>query len=209
MPNIIVTGCGTEVGKTLVAAIIVTAVRGDYWKPIQCGSPELSDSKILQEWISSKQRIYSSAYSLNTPLSPHHAARLEGLEIDPNNIKLPKTCKPLIIETAGGIFVPLQKKLLALDIFQKWEGVWIVVSRHYIGSINHTLLTLEILKQKNLFVGGIIFNGPKNEDTEDAILHCSQVPCLGRLAPEKNIDKKTIKKYANLWKPAFGTLLHR
>lgn len=204
MSKIIVTGCNTDVGKTIVSAIMATALQGDYWKPISCGEEENSDSQFMRKL--SKAKIHPSAYSLQAPLSPHHAARLEGIDIDTNNIILPKTSKPLVIETAGGIFVPLNYSKLMIDLFLPWEGIWVVVSQHYLGSINHTLLTMEALKHRNARVAGIIFNGT-NPESEQAILQFSGSSCLGRLLPEQEINDQVIKKYSEQWKQQCQLLL--
>jgi len=109
--------------------------------------------------------------------------------------------RPLIIESVGGVMVPLTKTHTTLDLFQTWMCKWVVVSRHYLGSINHTLLTLEVLKQRHIDIAGVIFNGEPNLDSEAAILEISQIPMLARLCPEKEFDKTTIHRYARLWQP--------
>lgn len=208
MPKIIVAGTGTDVGKTVVSAILTTLTQGDYWKPIQCGSRENSDTDIMKTLIDTKlHRIHPPAYSLNAPLSPHHAARLEGISIDFNSIIPPQTSRPLIIEGAGGIFVPLTAKTLSIDLFNSWKSKWIVVSKHYLGNINHTLLTLDALKRLDLPIIGIVFNGEPNPDSESAILEISQASFFGRLLPEKNLNAQTIQKYATQWKPRLSQLI--
>lgn len=203
MHRIIVTGSGTDVGKTVVSAILTTLFGGDYWKPIQCGDMENSDTITMQKWIDpSKHSIHAPAYSLQAPLSPHHAARLEKISLNPASIVPPKTNRPLIIETAGGIFVPLTTKMLSIDLFQAWKGLWVIVSQHYLGSINHTLLTIHALKQRNIPVMGLVFNGEPNPDSEEAILALSGIPLLGRLLPEATIDRSTIQRYAKQWRSA-------
>lgn len=205
MRNIIITGCGTDVGKTIVSAIFTDVLQADYWKPIECG-PE-SDSNTIKTLIELKEnRMHPSVYSLKAPLSPHHAARLENIDIDVNKIRFPTTRNRLVIETAGGILVPLTMEKLTEDIFQTWDAVWVVVSRHYLGSINHTLLTCEVLKNRGVSLGGIVFNGEANPDTENAILTHTLLPCLGHLYPEKILDKQVIKKYGSLWKEQLQSL---
>lgn len=200
----IVTGIGTEVGKTIVSAILVELFSGDYWKPIECGSEDEKDSEIMKKLINPRlHTIYSPAYSLQKPVSPHQAARAENVVIESNKICLPKTEKPLIIETAGGLMVPLNHKILNIDLFEQWDAEWIIVSRHYLGSINHTLLTVDQLKTRGVNILGLIFNGLPQHDTEEAILGFTQLPLLGRLLPEKHIDPSIINKYAFLWKASF------
>lgn len=208
MHKIIVAGSGTDVGKTIVSAILVTLMKGDYWKPIQCGEEENSDTVIIKQLIdTTKHQVFSPAYSLKAPLSPHHAARLEDVSINVDTIVPPKTTRPLIIESVGGIFVPLTPKTLSLDLFKSWDSQWIVVSKHYLGSINHTMLTLHALKQQNISIAGLIFNGHPNPASEEVILEISKLPLLGRLLPEKNIDQQTIQRYVKQWQPSLAHLI--
>lgn len=195
--NIIVAGSGTGVGKTVTCAILATLLTGDYWKPVQCGSP---DTAVVKGLIDAKQhQIFQPAYSLKAPLSPHHAARLENTSIDLKAIHLPQTSRPLIIESVGGIFVPLTSTTLSFDLFKTWPAHWVIISRHYLGSINHTLLTLEALKNHQVNIAGVIFNGLPNQDNESAILKISKLRFLGRLFPEKGFCLKTVQKYATRW----------
>lgn len=206
MNKILIAGCGTDVGKTIVSAIVATIMNGNYWKPIQSGL-ENSDTEVMKNLINTrKQHIYPPAYHLKAPLSPHHAARLENIIIDIHSIIPPKTSRPLIIEGVGGIFVPLTTKILSIDLFKLWKCHWIVVSKHYLGSINHTLLTIDALKRQGIRIAGLIFNGEPSQDSEDAILEISRVALLGRLLPEKTINSDTIRRYAKQWKPQFTHL---
>lgn len=206
--NIIVTGIGTDVGKTIVSAILVRALNAGYWKPIQCG--ESKDTDTLKGLVP-EALCHPEGIGLKAPRSPHHAAHLEGIEIDTDKILLPQTSSPLIIEGCGGLLVPLNNKTLIIDLFQKWECAWVVVARHYIGSINHTLLTLEAMKKRKLPVLGVIFNGNSCPQTEEAILAFSQYPCIGRLQQEKQWSAKRIDDYANQWKSqeAFQSAMQR
>lgn len=208
MHKIMVAGIGTDVGKTVVSAILTTLFRGDYWKPIQCGQEESSDSNTVKRWLEgTAHTVHPPAYSLKAPLSPHHAARLENTLIQWDSIALPETTRPLIIEGVGGILVPLTAKASSMDLFKSWDCQWIIVSRHYLGSINHTLLTLEVLKKLSIPVLGIVFNGEHNPDTESAILEISQASVLGRLLPEPNLNSQTIQRYAKQWQVQFSKLL--
>ncbi len=208
MHRIMVAGIGTDVGKTIVSTILTTLLKGDYWKPIQCGDEENSDTATVKRWLdTARHTIHPPAYSLKAPLSPHHAAHLENTLIRLDSIILPQTTRPLIIEGVGGILVPLTPKISSLDLFKSWDCKWVVVSMHYLGSINHTLLTLEVLKKLCLPILGIIFNGEPNPDSESAILEISQAPVLGKLLPEDNLNLQTIQRYANQWQPLFSKLL--
>ncbi len=208
MHRIMVAGIGTGVGKTIVSMILTTLLKGDYWKPIQCGDEENSDTAMVKRWLDTTvHTIHPPVYSLKAPLSPHQAARLENTLIRLDSITLPKTACPLIIEGVGGILVPLTPKISSLDLFKSWDCQWVIVSKHYLGSINHTLLTLEVLKKLCLPILGIIFNGEHNLDSESAILEISQVFVLGRLLPEANLTPQTIQRYSKQWEPLFSRLL--
>ncbi len=208
MRKIMVAGIGTDVGKTIVSAILTTLFKGDYWKPIQCGEDENSDTATMKKWIDpTRHSIHPPAYCLQAPLSPHHAARLENISIHLESIILPQTTQPLIIEGVGGILVPLTPKISTLDLFKSWDCQWVIVSKHYLGSINHTLLTLDVLKRACLPILGIIFNGDISPESESAILEISQVPALARLLPEANVNPQIIQRYAQQWQPLFSTLL--
>lgn len=192
-----ITGIGTDIGKTIVSAIFTEALEADYWKPIQSGDLHNSDTDKVKRLISnSKTKFHESAYNLTTPASPHYSAELDGIEIDLKKIKEPKTKNHLVIEGAGGLYVPLNQKDTILDLIKPDYKV-VVVSRHYLGSINHTLLTIEVLKNKGLDIFGIIFNGEKNQATEEIILKKTNLNCIGRIEPEPYFDKNVVKYYAD------------
>ncbi len=201
MQQIVITGCGTDVGKTVVAAILARAWGADYWKPVQCCGDGEPDTQRVARLVPGST-VYPASYTLQGHLSPHHAARLEGIEINTAVLSPPKTSRQLLIETAGGLLVPLTPSKLAIDLYTSWEAHWIVVSRHYVGSINHTLLTLKALQQRGLPILGVIFNGDPNPDTEQAILHFSGVRSLGRISPEPTINFQVIAKYAHQFRNA-------
>ncbi len=195
--NYFVTGIGTDVGKTIVSASLVEAIQADYWKPVQCGGLEYTDTQRVKNLISNtKSRFFEEAYTLKNPLSPHAAAKLENIEIDINNIILPQTQNNLIIEGAGGIMVPLNNNFLMLDLVKKLELTIILVSKNYLGSINHTLLTTEVLKMHNIPVAGIIFNGVENRESENFIKNYTNLKIFGRVDYEDVIDKGFIKRNA-------------
>ncbi|MEI8365828.1 MAG: dethiobiotin synthase [Parachlamydiaceae bacterium] len=195
-----VSGVGTGVGKTIVSAVLTTLFQGDYWKPVQCGKEEGFDTDTMKMLIDTKKHhVYEPAYSFHAPVSPHHAARLEKTSFDAHTIIPPETTRPLIIEGVGGIYVPLTTKLLTIDLFASWDCQWVVVSRHYLGSINHTLLTIDALKQRKIPILGLVFNGEPHPDSEEAILQISQLPLLGRILPEVEINRKTIQRYVEEW----------
>lgn len=192
-----VTGIGTDVGKTIVSAVLTEALQADYWKPIQSGDLDNTDTDKVQKLVSNPISVFhSSSYCLQTPASPHYAAELDGVTIDIKKIKEPKTKNHLVIEGAGGIYVPLNSKHTILDLIRPDYKV-IVVSKHYLGSINHTLMTLDILKNKGLEVYGIIFNGEENPTSEKIILEKTDVRMLGRIEAEPYFDKNVVRYYAD------------
>ena len=198
--KIFITGISTDVGKTITSAIVVEALEADYWKPIQAGDLDNSDShKVKSQVSNSKSQFYPNAYQLNTPASPHLAAEIDGITIDLKQINEPKTNNHLVIEGAGGIFVPLNEKDSIIDLIEPDYKV-IVVSRHYLGSINHTLLTIEAIKNRGFEVSGIIFSGSENKSTEDLILNKTGIKCIGRIDEEPYFDQNVIREYADLFR---------
>jgi len=198
--KIFVTGISTDVGKTIASSIIVESLEADYWKPIQAGDLENSDTHKVKSRISnSKSRFYPNAYKLNIPASPHLAAEMDGITIDLKQIQEPETENHLVIEGAGGIFVPLNEKDAIIDLIQPDYKV-IVVSRHYLGSINHTLLTVEAIRNRGFEVSGIIFSGNENKSTESIILNKTGIRFIGRIDEEPYFDQNVIKEYADLFR---------
>ena len=203
--KLFITGISTDVGKTVASAIIVEALQADYWKPIQAGDLDNSDSHKIKKYISNnKTVIHENSYKLNTPASPHFAAELDGIAIDLKNIKEPnpdsyRDNNHLVIEAAGGVFVPINDKDCIIDLIKKDYKV-IVISRHYLGSINHTLLTIEALQNRKIKIAGIIFSGDKNAATEEIILNKTGVKCIGRIEQEPYFDKAVIHYYADLFR---------
>jgi dethiobiotin synthetase len=195
--KLFITGIGTDVGKTIASAITVEALKADYWKPIQAGDVENSDSHKIKTFVSNDVTvIHSNAYLLHTPASPHLAAAVDGVVIDLHQIKEPITQNHLVIEGAGGVFVPLNDTDCVIDLIQPDYKV-IVVSRHYLGSINHTLLTIEALRNRKIAIGGIIFSGDENKSTESIILNKTGIKCIGRIEQEPYFDQNVIKEYAD------------
>ncbi|MFD1256539.1 dethiobiotin synthase [Mucilaginibacter terrae] len=165
-----VTGIGTDVGKTVVSAILVEKLKADYWKPIQSGDLNNSDTMKVRSLISNKEsQFHPEAYRLTQPFSPHKSAALDGITINLNNITLPQTNNQLIIEGAGGLMVPLNDTHFIIDLIKKFDAEVVLVVKHYLGSINHTLLSLELLKQKKIKVRTLIFNGNRDEWSENVI----------------------------------------
>lgn len=193
----IIAGIGTEIGKTFIASILTESLEADYWKPVQSGSLDFTDTNAVQSLVSNRETIFHpEAYRLNEPLSPHAAAAIDGVEIQLSNFELPITDNNLIVELAGGLMVPLNKDTTNLDLIKQLNLPVILVSKNYLGSINHTLLSIEVLKSSNIDIKGIIFNGESNPSSEDYILNYTQVTLIGRVNQEQNISQETVKKYA-------------
>ena len=195
--TIIVAGIGTEIGKTVVSAILTKALEADYWKPIQSGDLDQGDAYWIQQWVKHPNlTIWPSTYRLSQPLSPHTAAELDGISIELNQFQKPASSQPLVIELAGGLMVPINDQQTNIDLIQFLDAPVILVSKNYLGSINHTLLSFEMLKQRGISILGIIFNGPENPSGEKFILNYTQLPLLLRVNEEQKIDDSIIDHYA-------------
>lgn len=199
MKRFFVTGIGTDVGKTIASAVLVEALKADYWKPVQAGSLEFSDTLKVKSLISNTSSFFhEERYRLNAPMSPHAAAKLENIKINLSDFILPETNNHLIIEGAGGLMVPLNDEGdLIVDLIPHLNAEVIVISHIYLGSINHTLMTLEILKQRNIRVAGLIFNGEKNQETESIIEKISGVKILGRIPQCEHLKPKFISEQSS------------
>ncbi len=193
--NYFVTAIGTDSGKTLVSAILCDALGADYWKPVQAGLPR--DTETVSGLVSNpSSTFFPEQYLLNTPASPHVAAEIDGINIGLESFKLPITERRLIVEGAGGCLVPLNDHDVMADLIKKLDLETIVVSNHYLGSINHTLMTIESLQRRGIRIKGIIFNGETNAGTEHIILLRTGLSCLLRIKKEPVINKEVIRKYA-------------
>lgn len=198
--KLFITGISTDVGKTIASAIITEALEADYWKPIQAGDLDQSDSYKIQKLLrNTKSKIHPNSYALHTPASPHLAAEIDGITIDIKKIQEPITQNHLVVEGAGGVFVPINNKQTIIDLIQPDYKV-IVVSRHYLGSINHTLLTIEALQNRKIGIGGIIFSGNENPATEAIILSKTGIKSIGRINEEPYFDQNVILEYADLFR---------
>jgi dethiobiotin synthetase len=193
--NYFVTAIDTDSGKTLASAIICEMLAADYWKPVQAGLPR--DADTVRSLVSNtKTKIYPEQFVLKTPASPHAAAKIDNIQIKLNDFKLPAPDN-LVIEGAGGCLVPLNDSDFVIDLIAKLDAKVVVVADLYLGSINHTLLTLEALQLRKLPIKGIIFNGESNRDSERIILkHHPSVRMLLQLKKESHIDKEIVTRYA-------------
>ena len=199
--QIFITGIGTEVGKTIVSAIFTEALQADYFKALQSGNLDELDRDTVKNLISNeKTNFHHEKYLLTQAFSPHTSAEIDGVEIDLNKIHLPKTDNHLIIEGAGGVLVPLNNSQTVLDLIKQLNVPVVIVSKNYLGSINHTLLTFEILKTNNIKILGLIFNGERNKSGENYIEKYTQLPVLLRVNQEKKLTQEVIFNYAQTLK---------
>ncbi|OOQ60801.1 dethiobiotin synthase [Mucilaginibacter pedocola] len=200
MPNkpIFITGIGTGIGKTIISAIVVEKLKADYWKPIQSGDLHQSDIMKVQSLVSNTQTVFHpEAFRLTEPYSPHKSAKLDGIIIDERKIIAPETDNQLIIEGAGGLMVPLNDTCLMVDLIKNLGAEVLLVSQNYLGSINHTLLSVEVLKQKGVPIKGIIFNGTPDESSETFILSYSKIKCLGHIPQLTEVSPASVLQAAN------------
>jgi dethiobiotin synthetase len=197
MKRIFVTGIGTDIGKTVVSAVLVEALKADYWKPVQTGSFFSRDTvEVKRVTTNTKSQFHPESYLLKQPMSPHAAAELEGVEIQMEQINLPVTTNHLVIEGAGGLMVPLNKKYFMIDLIEKFDAEVVLVVKNYLGSINHTLLSIDVMKARGLKIMGIIINEEPHTLSENIILQYSGLKLLGRINKEGMIKKEVIEKYA-------------
>lgn len=182
----IVTGTDTGIGKTVFAAGLAAALDATYWKPIQSGIDDGTDSEAVR-WLGVR-RTLAEAYRLTWPLSPHRSAELDGVEIDVERLALPEVGGPLVVEGAGGVLVPVTRRLLFADLFAAWGAPVILVARTGLGTINHSLLSVEALRARGVTVAGIAFVGDDNPDTIRTIGDFAQAPVLGRLPRIEPLD---------------------
>ncbi|RFZ94237.1 dethiobiotin synthase [Mucilaginibacter conchicola] len=191
--KIFVTGIGTGIGKTLISAILVEKLKSDYWKPIQSGDLHDSDTLKVQSLVSNDKTVFHpETYRLTQPYSPHKSAALDGIVIDEKGIIAPETNNTLLIEGAGGLMVPLNDKAMIIDLIAQLKADVILVSQNYLGSINHTLLSVEALKSRGIAIRGIIFNGEENASTEEYIINYTGLKHLGRVPALDDVNKQTI-----------------
>jgi len=200
-----VTGIDTNIGKTIVSAILVEALNADYWKPIQSGDLHYADTDKVKELVNEKIILHPETYRLNNPLSPHASAKLDNISISLDSFQLPKTNNNLIIEGAGGLLVPINEGGDYLsDIIVKLGLKIILVSKNYLGSINHTLLSIAYLKSKGISIKGIIIIGEKNESSESIITKNTGVNILHHVPMVESVTPEFIKGQAELLRTALN-----
>lgn len=197
MRRLFVTGIGTEVGKTVASAMLVEALKADYWKPIQSGDLHYTDSDKIREWCGEDVVIHPEGFRLTEPMSPHASADIDGVSIELADFQLPETNNNLICEGAGGLMVPINhQKQMVLDVIEKLGLEVVLVSRYYLGSINHTLLSIDMLRSMGIPIAGLIFSGDRNESTYEIIQEYASLPIILEISEEETIDRSVIQKYA-------------
>ena len=188
-----VTGIGTGIGKTIVSAVLTEKLKADYWKPVQSGDLDNSDTMKVKSLVSNPVTVFHpETYRLTQPFSPHKSAAIDGIEIDPAKFIIPQTDNRLIIEGAGGLMVPLNDSFLMIDLIKQLNAEVILVSQNYLGSINHTLLSVFALKKYDINIKGIIFNGEHNPNSESYILNYTGLKLLGHIAEFTEINSQLI-----------------
>lgn len=192
---LVVTGTDTDAGKTVVAAGLTLCLpNAHYWKPVQSGTTPATDTATVRALTGlPTDRFLPEAYLLREPASPHLSARLEGMEIDLDRLSLPETGAPLIVEGAGGLMVPLTEQTLAIDLFARWGRPVILVARTGLGTINHSLLSIEALRTRHIPIGGILFSGDPHGENERIIPQLSGIPSLGRLPRLAPLDAASLR----------------
>lgn len=200
----IVAGIGTEIGKTFISSILVEALEANYWKPIQSGGLDYTDTDTVKGLVTNQKSVfYPEAYRLTQPLSPHAAAEIDGVTIEVEDFQLPQTTEPLVVELAGGLMVPLNSDVLNIDLIEKFNLPVVLVTRNYLGSINHTLLSVHLLQSRGIAIKGLIFNGLSNPATESFILNHTKLPLLAKVEEHSEITPSLVSHYATVFKSIF------
>ena len=188
---IVVTGTDTGIGKTIFSAALTQALSATYWKPVQSGLDEETDTEAVTRLTGCK--TLPERYRLQIPASPHFSAEEEGVLIDTGNLALPQIDGSLVVEGAGGLMVPLTRETLFIDIFRKWQAPIVLCARTGLGTINHTLLSIEALRARGCDLLGIVFIGDEVADSESTIVEYAGAKKLGRLPVLHDITPKTIR----------------
>jgi len=193
--TIVVTGTDTDIGKTVFAAALTVALGASYWKPIQAGTGDGGDIARVRQLGVAPQRILPNAFALTTACSPHRAAEIDGVDIDPGRLSLPSVEGPLVVEGAGGALVPVTRSLIFADLFARWQAPVVIVARTALGTINHSLLTIEALRARGVPILGIAFIGEAAPDNIGTICAMGGVRLLGRLPMIEPLDADTLARH--------------
>ena len=205
--TIAIAGIHTAIGKTIASAVIAEAIGADYWKPVQAGITEKDSSLIKNLLTDGAARVHEEAVILSQPLSPHAAAAIDNVEVDYTKFEWPETDKTLLVETAGGLLSPMSGDTTMADFIAYYRLPAILISMNYLGSINHTLLTIEVLKSRGIKLLGIIMDGLENESSETFIQQYTKVPVIARIPFISDLSNAGIRKYALQLKPLLLPLL--
>jgi dethiobiotin synthetase len=202
--SIAIVGIHTGIGKTVASAVLAEALGADYWKPVQAGKDQ-RDALLVRQWLTDgAKRVHDEAIVLSEPLSPHAAAAIDHVDIDYKNFQWPQTDKILLVETAGGILSPMSANSTMADFISHHGLPAILISMNYLGSINHTLMSIEVLKSRGIKLMGVILNGIENEQSEIFIKRYSQAPVIGRIPYISSLDNENIRKRAIQLKPSLA-----
>ena len=193
MTRFVITGTDTDVGKTVFAASLAGFLNAHYWKPVQAGLEPEGDSDTVARLSGQGCTIVPEAYRLTTPCSPDAAARMDGVRLEASRLTLPPIAGPLVVEGAGGALVPLNEDLLFADVFAQWGLPVIIVAGTKLGTINHSLMTIEALRARGLTIHGIVFSGDANGDSEASIIRHGKVRHLGRLPHINPLKAHTLR----------------
>ncbi|MBA3828074.1 MAG: dethiobiotin synthase [Taibaiella sp.] len=195
--RIAIAGIHTDIGKTIASAVIAEAIGADYWKPLQAGNLEQSDTIVVRSLLGNKNSIvHKEAVRLTQPLSPHAAAAIDGKTIDYKGFTWPATLNTLLIETAGGLLSPVSEHNTVADFIQYYQLPALLVSKNYLGSINHTLLSIEVMKARNIPILGIIMNGDSNGASEQFITTYTQIPIIATIPKMEELNIASIYQCA-------------
>mgnify|MGYP001392536611 FL=1 len=197
MKGLIVCGTDTDIGKTAISALLVQGLNATYWKPIQSGIIDGGDSSQVKKILNlSEKRLVPEAYIFKAAVSPHWAAELEGISIDLDNLNIPNIEEFLIVETAGGLLVPLTRKILQIDLIKKWQLPVILVAKTGLGTLNHTLLSVEALRNRNIPILGLILNGPNHKDNPKTLEDLTKLPLIANIPKFPKLNREDL---ANTW----------
>lgn len=204
MTGYFVTGTDTDVGKTVVCAWLMRSLDGEYWKPIQAGMDGETDEMTVRRLTGfGAERFHESVYRLNAALSPHEAARRDGVAIDLGRIEMPRHSRPLVVEGAGGLLVPLNGRDFVIDLIAKLALPVVLVSRSRLGTINHTLLSLESLRTRGIELAGVVIHGESNAANREAIARYGKIEIIAELPILEPLAPQSIADAAARIKPVF------
>jgi len=196
--SIAILGIHTGIGKTITSAVLAEAIGADYWKPVQAGIEERDALLVKQLITDGGRRVHDEALLLTQPMSPHAAADIDGVAVDFTQFKWPKTSHTLLVETAGGILSPMSAGTTMSDFVQHYNMPAVLVSQNYLGSINHTLLSIEVLRNRGIRLLGLVMSGATNEASETFIERYGGVPVIARIPQLQNIDAASVKEAARV-----------